>query len=164
VLVLSICHLPINLKKGKGKERMDLEPVRKLKAAEEFWQGEDKKNGRGWLFKMLPLQNRLKKKKDFERVFKGGRGYQEGFLFLKLLKNGLTVSRFGFVVSQKISKKATLRNKIKRRIREAVRKALPNIKPGFDGVWVALKGLEIKDFKETEGIVQKLFQKSQLCH
>jgi len=112
---------------------------------------------------MLPLQNRLKKKKDFERVFKRGKGYQEGFLFLKLLKNDLTVSRFGFVVSQKISKKATLRNKIKRRIRETVKKELLNINPGFDGVWVALKGLETKDFKETEGAVQKLFQKSPLA-
>jgi len=36
MLVLLICHLPINLKKGKGKKRMDLGLVRKPRTAEEF--------------------------------------------------------------------------------------------------------------------------------
>lgn len=38
---------------------------------------------------MLPEVNRLKKEKDFERVFKKGRGYKEDFLYLKIVKNNL---------------------------------------------------------------------------
>jgi ribonuclease P protein component len=111
---------------------------------------------------MLPQINRLKKKTDFGRVLKKGRGVREGFLLLKFAKNNLKVSRFGFVVGRKISKKATLRNKIKRRLREALRKELPKLKPGFDGVLVALKGSEPKGLKETERMVKKILQKTKL--
>lgn len=111
---------------------------------------------------MLPKQNRLKKKKDFERVFKKGQGAREDFLFLKFTKNNLKVSRFGFVVSQKISKKATLRNKTKRRLRDAVRMKLPGIKPGFDGAWVALKGLELESFPETKKTIDRILKKAKL--
>lgn len=109
---------------------------------------------------MLPSKNRLKKKKDFERVFKKGKGFKEGFLFLKIAKNNLKVNRFGFVVAKKFSKKAVLRNRVKRRLREALKMKLPKIKRGYDGVLVVAKGLGNKDFQEIEKIVDKLFRKA----
>jgi ribonuclease P protein component len=112
---------------------------------------------------VLPKINRLRKTRDIERVFKNGKAYREGFLFFKLLKNDLTVSRFAFAIGQKISKKATTRNRIKRTIREVAKKELPNIKPGFDGVLLALKGLETKNSKEIEDTVQQLLRKSGIC-
>lgn len=111
---------------------------------------------------MLPKANRLKKKKDFEKVFKEGKRFKEDFLFLKIRKNNLKVSRFGFVVSQKISKKATIRNKIKRRLRELVRLKLPKIKTGIDGALIVKEGLENKDFWEIEELMDKLFKKADL--
>ena len=62
---------------------------------------------------MLSQQNQLKKKKDFEKVFKKGKGFKEDFLVLIFKKNNLNQSRFGFIVSKNFSKKANLRNKIK---------------------------------------------------
>jgi len=109
---------------------------------------------------VLPKQNRLKKKKDFERVFKEGQGFKEDFLFLKIRKNKLKNSRFGFVVSKNFAKKSTLRNKIKRRLRELVRINLAKIKKGVDGVLVANPGLETKDFWEIEEVINKLFKKA----
>lgn len=109
---------------------------------------------------MLPKANRLKKKKDFEMVFKEGRGFKEDFLFLKVAKNNLKSSRFGFVVSKKISKKATVRNKIKRRLGELVRIKLPQIKKGIDGAIIIMPGLEKNDFWELEEIINKLFRKA----
>ncbi len=111
---------------------------------------------------MLPPKNRLKKKTDFERVFRKGKAVREDFLLLKFAKNNLETSRFGFVVGQKISKKAVLRNKVKRRLRETVKKKLSEIKPGFDGVWVALKGSETQNFEEIKAVVKKILQKSKL--
>ncbi len=111
---------------------------------------------------MLPLKNRLKKKTDLERVFKEGKGIREDFLLLKFTKNNLETSRFGFVVGQKVAKKAVLRNKIKRRLREAVRKKLSEIRVGFDGVWVALKGSETKNFEEIKAAVKKILQRGKL--
>lgn len=111
---------------------------------------------------MLPKPNRLKKKKDFERVFKIGRSFREGFLLLKVAENDLKESRFGLIISQKVTKKATLRNKLKRRLREILRKKLPEIKKNIDGVFIALPGIEKKAFSELEEIMNKLLEKSGL--
>ena len=109
---------------------------------------------------MLPKKNRLKKKKDFEKVFKTGKGYKEDFLFLKIAGNNLKTSRFGFVVSKKFSKKALIRNRIKRRLRELVKLKLSEIKKGIDGIILVNPGLEDKDFWELEEIINKLFKKA----
>ena len=111
---------------------------------------------------MLPKINRLRKTKEIKRVFKEGGGHREGFLFLRLVKNNLQISRFGFVVSQGVAKKSTLRNKIKRRLRELVRTRLPRIKTGFDVVIIAQPGSGTKNFQDTEKNVENLFKKAKL--
>jgi len=93
---------------------------------------------------MLALNNRLKKQKDFENVFKNGKGFKKKFLYLKINKNGLEFTRFGFVVSTKVSKKAVERNRLKRIFRDIVRKNLERVVPGLDAVIVANPGIEIK--------------------
>lgn len=71
----------------------------------------------------MPLnkKNRLKKKRDFEDVFKKGKAVKGSFLFIKYKKNELGLSRFGFVVSAKVAKKAVERNRIRRILSEVVR-------------------------------------------
>lgn len=110
---------------------------------------------------MLPKENRLKKKKDIERVFKKGMSFKEDFLILKMVKNNLKKSRFAFIVSQKVSKKATLRNKIKRRLRELVRLKLKKIKGGLDFIFLTTPGIKEKDFWELDKTINKLFQKTK---
>jgi ribonuclease P protein component len=110
---------------------------------------------------MLPLKNRLKKEKDFENVFKNGRGFNENLLRLKIIPNDLADSRFGFVVSKKYSKKATERNSIKRRLREITQKDILNIKEGFDVVLFVMPELE-NDFDKLTDITRKLLKKSRL--
>ena len=111
---------------------------------------------------MLPQKNRLKKKKDFGRVFKQGKSFKQDFLTLKLVKNNLKVDRFGFVVGLKVSKKAFLRNKIRRRLREIVKTNLSKIKTGFDVVFIVRRGLETKNFQELAEIVNRLLEKAKL--
>lgn len=111
---------------------------------------------------MLPLNNRLKKTTDIRRVFKQGRLFKEGFLIFKTARNDLNKSRFGFIVSQKVSKKAVVRNKIKRRLRGAVRKELKKIKTGADSLFIALPGLVKKDFSSTEQLVKNILKKAGL--
>jgi len=109
---------------------------------------------------MLPIVNRLKKEKDFERVFKKGRSWKENFLYLKAANNSLKESRFGFAVSKKFSPKATVRNKIKRRLREIIKTNLPCLKKGADIVIIVLPGLEAGDFWELEEMVKRLLEKA----
>lgn len=111
---------------------------------------------------MLPNKNRLKKAKDFENVFKKGNGFKENFLICKVSSNGSDVSRFGFIISQKVSKKANVRNKLKRRLRELVKLKLTNIKKGVDGVLICQSGLEKLDFNRIEEVVDRLFKKARI--
>ena len=104
----------------------------------------------------------LKKKKDFERVLKLGKGFKKDFIFLKIIKNDLKVNRFGLIVGQKISKKATLRNKIKRRLRVLIKTKLSKLEPGFDLILLAMPGLEAKDYWEMEEILNKLFKRANI--
>ena len=113
---------------------------------------------------MLPPRHRLKRKKEIERVFKNGRGFKEDFLILKVVKNNLKDSRFTFVVSPKVSKKAALRNKIRRRLSELVRLKIKKIKKGIDGVLLATPGLEEKDFWEIEEAINKIFAKAKIIN
>ena len=53
---------------------------------------------------------------------------------LKAKSYQLEASRFGFVISNKISKLATRRNALKRQLRTIIEQELPNIKTGFDVV------------------------------
>lgn len=99
---------------------------------------------------MLPKINRLQSTKDIERVFKEGKGLRGGFMSLKFLKNGLGASRFAFIVSKKVSKKAVQRNKTKRILRDIIQKRIPRMKVGLDLVIIAQKGAEIKGFQEAE--------------
>lgn len=115
---------------------------------------------------MLPQINRIKKKKDFERIFKNSKSLksttQGAPLIFKITKNSLGLNRFGFVVSQKVSKKATVRNKIRRRLSEAVKAEIENIKIGTDVVIIALPGAEKKDFLEIKGTVKDTLVKAKI--
>ena len=113
---------------------------------------------------MLAKENRLKKKKDFEKLFKGGRSFREKFLVLKVNKNNLDSVRFGFIVSKKVSKKAVTRNKIKRQLREIIRKEIDNYQKGFDIAVIALPGIISKDFKEISQALEFALKKIKILN
>lgn len=89
---------------------------------------------------MLKTENRLRKDRDFRRVFKESRPLRSGSLVFRSVpsrsrfRQDVAAARFGLVISNKIEKSAVRRNKIKRLIRQAIQELLPEIKPGFDVV------------------------------
>ncbi len=111
---------------------------------------------------MLSKENRLKNKKDFDKIFKKGKGFKQDFLFIKIFKNDLDASRFGFIVSKKISKKAVARNKIKRKMRESVRLKIEKISPGYDLVFLPDINIKEKKFKEIDQIINKILIKAKI--
>ena len=111
---------------------------------------------------MLPRKQRLVREADFRRVYqKGATGFSPSII-LKATPNGLSESRFGIVVSLKVSKKATDRNRIKRRIGEIIRLRLAKIRPGCDILLVMKKGNNIDNFEEIEHNIEHLFRKNRL--
>lgn len=100
----------------------------------------------------LSPSHRLKKNADFLRVLRGrtkrfeaafGRvlvarrdSPQHGSVGVGLLPS----TRFGFVVSKRVSSKSVVRNLLKRRASEWIRKELPRVQSGFDVVFLFEKG------------------------
>ncbi|MBU3934569.1 ribonuclease P protein component [Patescibacteria group bacterium] len=111
---------------------------------------------------MLSGENRIVKKKDFENIFRRGVSFKEGFLSLKINRNSSQKSRFAFVVSRKVSKKATTRNKIRRQLRELIKLRADKIKKGIDCIFIVLPGIGKKNFEEIKGVVDSLLKKAKL--
>ncbi|MDD5569228.1 MAG: ribonuclease P protein component [Candidatus Pacebacteria bacterium] len=111
---------------------------------------------------MLSLKNRLKKEKDFERVFKQGKAAKNALFFLKGLDTGSANTRFGFIVSKKVSKKAVIRNKAKRWMRVIARENLPKIKKGYDIIITAYPKIAGADINEARKEIGNLFSKAGL--
>ncbi len=117
---------------------------------------------------MLPKENRLTEKEDFDRVKNEGRLIQsDSFAFSFIDKGSPTKkgeeipSRFGFIVSTKISKKATLRNRVKRALREGVRQNISYFKKGIDGVFLAKSSILTKP---TPEIMKEVFEILRASH
>ncbi len=119
---------------------------------------------------MLASKNRLKKKINFARIEIDGVMYQSRSFGMGVYdrskdfegNDNNTDSRFGFIISTKISKKAVVRNRIKRIIAEVIRTRLNEIKRGLDVVFlikpsvVKITKLELE--KETYEIISKNIQ------
>ncbi len=111
---------------------------------------------------MLPPKNRLASDRDIKRVNAKARPSYSRFLRLKALPNGLPLSRAAVVVSTRVSKKATARNRIKRQLREIIRHDLPKLKPGFD-ILISVSTAAIgREYAELVGEISILWTKARL--
>lgn len=117
---------------------------------------------------MLAKENRISRQKDFDLFFGAklkqlkGQNCSSANLILKIIPAQTEKSRVGFVVSNKIDKRATVRNKIKRQLREIVKKEIKNFKTKIDLLLIVKAGIKNKDFSELEKEVLNLFKKARL--
>ena len=117
---------------------------------------------------MLPKENRITKQKEFDtffgKTFKENRGTNVSgrFLILKLFENKSKQTRVGFLVNNKVDKRATARNLIKRRLRQAVRLNLANIKGNNDILFIAKPNIKTEEYNVIKDEVTKLFQRARV--
>jgi ribonuclease P protein component len=119
---------------------------------------------------MLASKYRLKSKVNFVRAEIDGKLIQSMSFGVEIFdrKDG-EPSRFGFIISTRISKKAVIRNKIKRTMSDELRKNIDKIKEGFDVVFLVKPSIVrlTKDqkldtdviIKETNEFITKNLQK-----
>jgi ribonuclease P protein component len=107
----------------------------------------------------LRKELRLRRKADFDAVFKGGRIWADQLLVLRALPNKLGHARFGFVTSKKLGG-AVVRNRTRRRLREITRDS--QVAP-YDVV-ISTKTVAARaEFSELRESVGRLFAKSGLA-
>lgn len=111
---------------------------------------------------MLKKKFRVRKQKEFELIFNQGRKIKSESFLIIYLSNNLKLSRFAFIVSAKIDKKAVARNKIKRRLREIVRKNLSRIRKGYDFIVIASPRIKEKSFQEIKDEMEKILSRNKL--
>jgi ribonuclease P protein component len=106
---------------------------------------------------MLAQINRIRKKNDFDEIFKKAKSFKHSLFIFKIIENDLGINRFGFVVSQKVSKNATVRNKVKRRLSEAVKNETQTTATGADMVFITLPRIATAQFSEIKrGVAETL--------
>jgi len=111
---------------------------------------------------MLSAKHRLTKERDFKKINRSGRSFFSSYFRLKYLTNNLSLNRFAIVVSTKISKKATERNRLKRQIREIIRLNQNKIKIDHDVVVAAQTQALGKNYQDLEKNLLALLAKAKL--
>jgi ribonuclease P protein component len=79
---------------------------------------------------------KIKKNREFKKIYNEGRYYVEEFLVAYVIKNNAEYNKVGFSVSKKVGKAVT-RNRIKRLMKENYRQISDNLKSGHDIVFTA---------------------------
>jgi ribonuclease P protein component len=112
----------------------------------------------------LPKPHRLRRRQDFQKVYQHGKRHQGVHLTLRSLRHlptspieNLPATRFGVSVSQKVSKKAVVRNLLKRQVKASLRQLLPQITSGWSiviGVRPSAQGCEyVEILRELEQLL-----------
>ena len=112
---------------------------------------------------MLPRKNRLLKDNSFSLVKKRGKRINgEAFNLVVLNRGGEGTSRFGFIVSSKISKRAVERNRIKRVLRLIFKELLDDIDGGYDIVVIAKRGALKMEKQQAKKEMTSLLERQKL--
>ena len=108
----------------------------------------------------LSRERRLRRRKDFEALRERADSRAHPLLVMRALPNALPRSRFGFIISKKVSRLAVARNKIRRRLKEAVRTV--EFQPGWDVLIIARKETPNTDYATLRSTVGSLARRLRL--
>lgn len=111
---------------------------------------------------MLPKAHRLTRESDFKKIAKEAKSVHSRLFLLKKLSSLEKQTKFGIVISTKVSKKATIRNKVKRQTREIIHLNLPQIKPNYKVVIIVKNNIVDKDYQEIEKDLESILKKAKL--
>lgn len=99
----------------------------------------------------------LRKQSDFSRVYKQGKSRGSRFAVILYKRNGLKFTRTAFVASKKVGN-SVQRNRSRRLMRAAYRAVEPNVKSGYDIIFVARAAINGCKEPEVERQLKKTLE------
>lgn len=126
-------------------------------------------NGSALLDFSLPKANRLRKPREFRKVYENGRSFNGRFMTVFIMPSESAFQRLGITASKKISNKAHDRNRCKRLLRETFRLSraeLNELETNYDWVLNARRSLlntkldaPLAEFRQIIGKVKSIESK-----
>lgn len=110
---------------------------------------------------MLKRINRLKKRYQFNYVYKSGEHFSGEHMILYVASSKTKNIKVGLAVTKKVGH-AVVRNKVRRRLREIIQKQLPNLKQNYNIIVVARENITSANFDELSLELNKLIKKANL--
>ena len=112
---------------------------------------------------MLKRENRLKKNKHFNYIYKNGSSVGTKFIKLFFIKTKVRPFKVGFSVNNKIGK-AVVRNKLKRQMKEIFASFLASLDKRYNYIFVVKEGLQEKTFLELKECMFDVIKKAGLLN
>ena len=109
---------------------------------------------------MLNKKNRLKKRREYNFIYKKGQSYYTKHLSLYIMKTKNIDSKFGFSIGSKVGN-SVVRHRIKRIMSEIIRQKI-NLLPKNNYVFVAKSGCEKNTFEEMKKNIELLLKKANI--
>ena len=113
---------------------------------------------------MLARINRLAKKSDIDNLFQRGKRAFSPFFAVRFSENNRENSRFAIVVANKVTKKATIRNRLRRQVREIIRLNLSKFRDHYDILVNISKECLEKDYWSLEKELLDLLKRNKIIN
>ena len=110
---------------------------------------------------MLKRINRLKKRYQFNYVYKSGEHFSGEHIVLYVVSSKTKNIKVGLAVTRKIGH-AVVRNRVRRRLREIIKKQVPNLKQNYNIIVVARENVINASFEKLTNEFIKLIKKANL--
>ena len=91
----------------------------------------------------------LRKKDDFNAIYKAGKSVPDRYIVLFYRKNDLPYNRTAFLASKKVGN-SVQRNRAKRLMKESYRLNLDQFRSGYDLIFIARNTINGKKMKDVE--------------
>lgn len=103
----------------------------------------------------------LRRKKDFNKLYKKGKSIGSKYVVLFYIKNGLTYNRRAFLASKKVGN-SVARNRARRLMKESFRTKGYNIKEGYDILFIARNNINNSKCQDVAKSINQVLKKSGL--
>ena len=110
---------------------------------------------------MLKRINRLKKRYQFNYVYKSGEHFSGEHMVLYVVSSKTKNIKVGLAVTKKIGH-AVVRNRVRRKLREIIKKQVPTLKQNYNIIVVARENISEASFDKLSAEFLKLLKKANL--